>query len=715
MVNRFFNILLLLVATLCIHVSVRAQSNAPVYKTIDSLPSSLNTLWKFNTNDSIQFASPAYNDTLWKKQYSKLQHELLDSIGFKGFAWLRLKIRLPYPADSVIYALQIMQVGASEIYVDGKKVAGFGTVSVSGKDEERFDPKDIVQPVIFKEGSEHLIAIRYSNHKYDEFSKWDEFEAGFSCRLMKYGGQNLDAFTEQAAVALFLLTIAGIFLALAMIHFLFFVFYRKQKQHLYYGILAFFFSLFFIGGFTGTYTFIPDIYLPIRFFTPIALPFYFISLMGFVYYLVLERLPKLFWLQVFIGVLIIIGFFYKTGINIVFHIALILFVTIEAIRVLYKGIKLKKKGIKIIAGGFALFFALCILMILAFFVALAVGGDIDITFGNSITAVLLLLLTVMSIPISISVYLARNFATLNIDLEKKLVEVEQLSEQMLQQEKEKKKILEDQNILLEQQVAERTLELSQKNKDITDSINYAKRIQRALLAGDEMLSVHFKDYFIFFQPKDIVSGDFYWAAVLENGQIALVTADSTGHGVPGAIMSMLNISCLSDAAEAQKLTDPGAILNYTRKRIIRQLANDGSAEGGKDGMDCSLICFDIAGKKMSYAAANNPVWIVRNSELIELKGDKMPVGKHDRQDESFTQHTVDLQKGDMIYTLTDGFPDQFGGPKGKKFMYKQLKELLISISALPVQQQKEKLNETFAAWKSGYEQVDDVCIIGIRL
>src|ERR1700741_1578762 len=188
---------------------------------------------------------------------------------------------------------------------------------------------------------------------------------------MQYGAQTLETFTDPRAVALFLLIIAGIFAALALIHFLFFIFYRKQKQHLYYGILAFFFSIFFIGGFTGTYTFTPDISLPIKFFNPIALPFYFISLMGFVYYLVLEKLPKIFWLQVLLGVLIIIGFFYKTGINIVFHISLIIFVTVEAIRILYKGIKQKKKGIKIIASGFALFFGLCILLIVSFFVALA--------------------------------------------------------------------------------------------------------------------------------------------------------------------------------------------------------------------------------------------------------------------------------------------------------------------------------------------------------
>ncbi|MDP2385811.1 MAG: SpoIIE family protein phosphatase [Bacteroidota bacterium] len=680
---------------------------------VKELPASLDTLWRFNTNDDKNFASPDYDDSNWKEQYNDIDYNLIDSIGFKGFAWFRLKIKLP--PDTLIYSLKLEHSGASEIYVDGIKIIEFGNVSTEADEEKRFNPGEILHPILFNDSTEHLIAIRYSNHKYETFSNWDEYSVGFSCKLMQYGDQNFVTFTEQRAVALFLLTIAGVFLALALIHFLFFVFYRKQKQHLYYGILAFFFSAFFVGGFTGTYTFTPDISLPIRFFNPIALPFYFISLMGFVYYLVLEKLPKIFWLQVLIGILIIVGFFYKTGINMVFHISLILFVTIEAIRILYKGIKQKKKGIKIIAGGFALFFGLCIAMVVSFFVALAIGGDIDITFGNNAISIILLVIIVMSIPISISIYLARNFATLNKDLEQKLMEVETLSEQMLQQEKEKKKILEDQNEVLEKQVEERTLELSQKNKDITDSINYAQRIQKALLASDEMLNTYFKDHFVFFQPKDIVSGDFYWAAVLENNQVALVTADSTGHGVPGAIMSMLNIACLNEAVEAQKLIEPNEILNYTRSKIIKHLANDGSLEGGKDGMDCSLLSFDFGNNKLSFAAANNPIWIVRNGGLMECKPDKMPVGRHDKQNIPFAQHTIELQKNDVVYTLTDGMPDQFGGEKGKKFMYKQLKEMLTNLSSMPMQEQKEKIESYLNEWKKGYEQVDDICIIGVRI
>ena len=296
----------------------------------------------------------------------------------------------------------------------------------------------------------------------------------------------------------------------------------------------------------------------------------------------------------------------------------------------------------------------------------------------------------------------------------------------LRQNKKAHKIIEHQKHMVDE-----------KHKEITDSINYAERIQRSFLASKQMLDENLKDYFVLFQPKDVVSGDFYWASFAEpsaaNGQrnlFYLVTADSTGHGVPGAIMSILNISSLESAIK-DGLNEPAQILNHTRLKIIERLKKDGSLEGGKDGMDCSFISFDFKNKKMIYAAANNPVWIVRHKptvefieassssadkyELLEYAPDKMPVGKHDKDSVSFKQHVVELQKGDVIYALTDGMPDQFGGPNGKKFMYKQLKKFLVSISQLPMQQQQEKLSSALNHWKGNLEQVDDVLVIGIKI
>ncbi len=297
---------------------------------------------------------------------------------------------------------------------------------------------------------------------------------------------------------------------------------------------------------------------------------------------------------------------------------------------------------------------------------------------------------------------------------------------------------------LEKTVEERTEELVQKNivveqqkhlveekhKEITDSINYAERIQRSFLASREMLDANLgvtssvpqqrdvsrsePGYFVFFQPKDVVSGDFYWAGKLTNGNFAIVNADSTGHGVPGAIMSILNISSIEKAVD-KGLVQPNEIFNDTRKTIIERLKKDGSPEGGKDGMDASLISINPDKTKMTYVAAQNPIWIIRNEELIEIKPEKMPVGKHENDKEPFIGGEVDLQKGDLIYTITDGFQDQFGGEKGKKFMVKKMREYLISISNLSMKEQHQKLNDVFTNWKGEHEQVDDVCIIGVRV
>ncbi len=266
-----------------------------------------------------------------------------------------------------------------------------------------------------------------------------------------------------------------------------------------------------------------------------------------------------------------------------------------------------------------------------------------------------------------------------------------------------------------ERINELKLEIEHKHQEILDSVNYAKRIQSALLASKELLRDNLPEHFVFFKPKDIVSGDFYWASKLLNNQFSIVTADSTGHGVPGAIMSMLNISGLSEAINAQKLVLPNEILDYTRQRIMEHMSNDGSEEGGKDGMDAVICNFDFVNNNLQFAAANNPLWLIRNGELIEFKPDKMPVGKAMGEIKPFTLKEIQLQKGDLIIMLTDGYADQFGGEKGKKFMYKPLKELLLSINNAPLVDIQYELQNTFDKWKGAIEQVDDVLIIGVRV
>lgn len=271
------------------------------------------------------------------------------------------------------------------------------------------------------------------------------------------------------------------------------------------------------------------------------------------------------------------------------------------------------------------------------------------------------------------------------------------------------------NIVFQKAILEQKEVIEEKQKEIIDSINYAKRIQFALLASENLLSQYLPEHFVLFKPKDVVSGDFYWATPTEDGCFIYITADCTGHGVPGAFMSLLNISKLSQSINENKITRPDWILNYIRAEIIKALNSDGSGKESKDGMDAILCKLNLKGMKLEYAAANNSFYIIRNNEILTCKADKMPVGKGHDDSISFSYNQMALNPGDMIYTFTDGYADQFGGPKGKKFKYKQLEELLLSIHQLPMDEQQRLLEEKFISWKGNLGQVDDVLIMGVKV
>jgi serine phosphatase RsbU (regulator of sigma subunit) len=258
-------------------------------------------------------------------------------------------------------------------------------------------------------------------------------------------------------------------------------------------------------------------------------------------------------------------------------------------------------------------------------------------------------------------------------------------------------------------ISEQKAMVEEKQKEILDSIHYAERIQRALLASKELLNQNLKEYFVLFRPKDIVSGDFYWATNFLGKRFYLAVCDSTGHGVPGAFMSLLNISFMNEAISEKGLSRPNEIFNHTRTRLITNL----SQQGAQDGMDG--ILFNLEGTNLQYAAANNAPFIIRNGEIIMLNADKIPVGKSPRDNVSFSHHEVTLEKGDLLIAYTDGYADQFGGPKGKKFKYKPLNELILANADRPLNELREILNGTLDEWKQNLEQVDDILIVGIRV
>ncbi len=270
--------------------------------------------------------------------------------------------------------------------------------------------------------------------------------------------------------------------------------------------------------------------------------------------------------------------------------------------------------------------------------------------------------------------------------------------------RKQKSIIEDQKFIIEK-----------KQKEIVDSIRYGKRIQKAVITSQAYIKQHLKrDFFILFKPKDIVSGDFYWALQHHN-KFYMITADSTGHGVPGAFMSLLNISFLNEAIVERGIKEPHEVLNYVREEIIKALNAQSTGQERRDGMDAVLCCYDFEKMELHFAAANNPLWLFRNGEITEYKPDKMPVGKYSEETKSFSLQTIALQKGDTVYTITDGYGDQFGGVDNKKFGKKTLKNKLSENSIKSMPEQKDILLKTFNDWKGNLEQIDDVSVIGVKI
>ncbi len=281
------------------------------------------------------------------------------------------------------------------------------------------------------------------------------------------------------------------------------------------------------------------------------------------------------------------------------------------------------------------------------------------------------------------------------------------------------------NQILEQKVVERTeviskqnVELEKKNEKITDSIDYAKRIQQAVFVSTKEIQSYPFESFLLFKPKDIVSGDFYWGHKKDDDNFYIVAADCTGHGVPGAFMSLIGYNMLNYAIKDLKVEKPSSVLNMLRN-LIRDTLKSGNQDekAMKDGMAMAFCHMDMKKMQLDFAGSYNPLYFIRNGELKELKADRIPIGhtgESEQEQGNFTDHSLEIKKGDSIYIFSDGYADQIGGPNKKKFFYGPFKELLQSIHNLPMQEQKKKLDDTITQWMNGREQLDDITVIGVR-
>ena len=250
-------------------------------------------------------------------------------------------------------------------------------------------------------------------------------------------------------------------------------------------------------------------------------------------------------------------------------------------------------------------------------------------------------------------------------------------------------------------------------RELMASLKYASFIQRAVLPDLKYMENILKDFFVLHKPRDIVSGDFYYCSRKE-GNIVVAAGDCTGHGVPGALMSIMGVSFLNEILSTRGPVKSSRILNLLRERVMRALHQRGHELENKDAMDMALCVFNPKTMELQYSGANNPLYHIRKKVLTEIKADKMPVGINAIEEESFTNHSMQLKPGDIVYIFSDGYPDQFGGPLDKKFKYGPMKELLINLSDRPMEKQREELDKVITTWKGEVDQVDDILIFGIQ-
>lgn len=668
--------------------------------------------WRFRIGDNPDWAKPEFDHSKWDTAYFPVTIESLIPFQYKGNVWFRSTFKITQKEISKSLSLLVKQFGASEVYIDGKLLRKFGTVGNSITTEEAFNPLNIPESFIIDSIGTHTIAVRYSNH---QTLNDNELEA------------ELDAFdlhielTEQAILVYkfkefkeSILTSIGIggFLSLSLMNFILFLFYKREKANLFYSLFSGAVAISFIlqsieykSGSASTVVLMNQ--LNVCF---VLLSNFF--LVALVYSFVYEKNPRRLWVIFALTIISLSLIPFEYDIAQTLSVILNLYCVIEIIVIVLKAYfkrydptRKKRKRLWITLASMGALACLGLLIhkmisivlfiILVLIVVLPVAGLIFI------------------VPVYMTIRHARSFAVTNQNLEEQLIQVKELSAKAIEQEQEKKKILETQNERLEHMVTERTAELAEKNHEIKDSINYAKRIQNAILTSKSEINETLKECFVLFKPKDIVSGDFYFYVKKEN-TVLIAAADCTGHGVPGALMSMIGTEKLISAAIES--TQPSVILNSLNKGIktsLRQSDHEGST---RDGMDIALTSINLETKAVSYAGANRPIWIIRNGskEVEEIKATKKAIGGFTSDDQHFDSHDIQLSAGDTYYLFTDGYADQFGS-SGKKLMTKKFRELLVEIQHLSMAQQEKYLDDFIENWKNGVEQIDDILVIGVRL
>ncbi len=698
---------------------VNASDSADLAE-VDSLLNDDNLLhfinpWKIKTGDDSLYASENYNDKDWQELPADSVRKHRKEMG--KITWYRMHFEIDSSLMDLPLAFFLRQFGSAvDVYLDGKLLKSFGKV---GKDKEHevaeFSANPMPYAFSFSNKIDHVLALRYSDfHRDKAKSNGISLGSNFQIEVKNLNKEIIKAANPTRYFPF--IFFGAVFVTLGFLHFIMFMFLREKKSNLSYSIYCFIFSMItFYVYYILTSTDFDSISqlakMAMYLVSLIVVPL--VSMLHRIFY---DRRLKIFWVIVALfalSLLLFVMYNFKAAAVVMFLLFSVS--TIEILRVIIRAIIKKKDG--------AWIFALVILLAPITGLVSSYLPD-EFTFGGikirNNTGLIVLSSFILGLPFSMTLYLARDFARMSKTLKKQLKEITGLSEQTIRQEKEKKQILENQNIELEKKVTARTMEviaqkniIEVKNKEITDNLTYAKRIQSAILPDIKLIYKALEQSFILYLPKDIVSGDFYGFAQ-KNNKVLIAAADCTGHGVTGAFMSMIGSSLLNQIINERNLTQPALILDALNEGIVHSLKQ--KETDSHDGMDISICTFDLQNNSVQFAGANRPLWLVRDNVLMVYEPDKFPIGGMQVvTDEKFNATEIQLSKNDTLYLFTDGFADQFGGENGKKLMSKKFKEMLLSIQHLPMSEQGIYLHNHFKTWMGSNEQVDDVLVMGIRV
>lgn len=641
-------------------------------------------------------------------------------IEFNNIAWYKLYFKVGLNEVGKIHNIFVSQVGASEFYLDGKLIKSFGEIHENGETKRSvFVNEELVQ-YFLDDTLVHALSIRYSCPDYSSSYNYKERKIGPDVLLAGSEEKNSRSHMFNLIYSITNM-LAAFFFALFSIHLVIFLFYREKTFNLYYALFLLFLSLSFFEFYFVNYIESAETYLWVSNIDGIFFPaccFFLVTLLN---KLLNEKRTKHYIFLCVMMIALVVDLLFFRRISGMLTTSIIFYTYFNTLAHSIVGIKRKIPSSKFLGWGILSFTISIVLMIV---IAILVSTVFKGVGGDLVTFIMAFLATtgILSIPLSMTAYLAYDFARTNKSLSDQLKANESLHA-------EKQEILSNQNKVLETQVAERTKEIGEQNKvlehqkkEITDSINYARRIQQALLPEIETIKAALPNSFVYYVPKDIVSGDFYFfnsfsktedhpgrKGKLEEAGLFIAAADCTGHGVPGALMSMIVHEKLENAVKYHG--EPGEILHSVNKQVkdaLKQHQTDASRDG------CDIALCKIQGTTLTYAGAYRPLYLFyKNGEFKEIKATKTAIAGLTPYEQVFEQHRFDTKELKAVYMFSDGFADQFGGQKSKKLTTKKFKELLHSIVNSPINDQNAELASFFNKWRGNVEQIDDVLVIGI--